>query len=146
MAVTPATVRQTLENYVRAWRTGDKALVLSLFAADCVWNDPVGTPPFQGLDGVSRFWDFAHQDAGRQLHPRLERIIACANEGILHFVMEVRAPQLNQGLDLTVIERFVLDDAGKIRSAQAYWDEQCVAVPPGMQLFAPNIDEAYDKN
>lgn len=145
MSVTPEVVRQVLENYLRAWRTGDKSLVLSLFAEDCLWNDPVGTPPFQGLEGVGRFWDFAHQDASRQLEPRLERIIACANEGILHFVMQVRAPQLNQGLDLTVIERFVLNDAGKIRTAQAYWDTGCVATPPGMQLFAPNIDEAYER-
>jgi steroid Delta-isomerase len=142
MSVTPEVVRQVLENYVRAWRTGDKPLVLSLFAPDCVWNDPVGTPPFKGLDGVARFWDFAHQDATRQMEPKVERIIACANEGILHFVMQVRAAD-NQGLDLTVIERFVLNDAGKIQTAQAYWDGGCVATPKGMRLFAPNIDEAY---
>jgi steroid Delta-isomerase len=145
MAVTPEKVRSVLEAYVRAWKDGDKNLVMSLFAPDCEWNDPVGTPPFRGLDGVSRFWDFAHQDASRELTPRIERIITCANEGILHFVMQVRVPTLKQGLDLTVIERFVLNEAGKIATAQAYWDAGCVAAPPGMQLFAPNIDEAYQE-
>ena len=145
MPVTPQVVRQVIETYVRAWASGDRDLVLSVFAADCLWNDPVGTPPFKGHAGVGHFWDFAHQDGTRRLTPRVQRVIACANEGILHFVMEVRVPHLNQGLDLTVIERFVLNEQGKIQLAQAYWDEGCAAVPQGMQLFAPDISEAYQK-
>ena len=69
----------------------------------------------------------------------------CANEGILNFTMQVRVPAHNQGLDLNIIDRFVLDDAGQIRTAQAYWDAGSLAVPEGLQGFAPNIDEAYDK-
>jgi steroid Delta-isomerase len=145
MSATPEKVRQVIEDYVRAWKTGDKPLLLSLFGSDCEWSDPVGTPPFKGLEGISRFWDFAHQDKSRELTPRVERIIACANEGILHFVMQVRVPSLKQGLDLTVIDRFLLNDEGKIRTLQAYWDAGCVAAPPGLQLFAPNIEEAYQK-
>ena len=76
--------------------------------------------------------------------PKVHKIIACANEGILHFTMQVRIPASNQGLDLYVIDRFVLNDAGKIQSAQAYWDETCASVPPGLDMFAPNIDEAYE--
>ena len=106
---------------------------------------PVGTPPFKGHAGVSHFWDFAHQDSTRHLEPKVEQIIACANEGILHFVMQVRVPHLKQGLDLRVIERFVIDDAGRIRSAHAYWDTGCVAVPPGLALFVPDIQDAYKR-
>jgi steroid Delta-isomerase len=145
MPVTPEVVREVIETYVRAWASGDRSLLLSLFAEDCLWYDPVGTPPFRGHDGVLRFWDFAHQDSSRRLEPKVQRIIACANEGILHFVMQVRLPHLNQGLDLTVVDRFVLNETGKIELAQAYWDGGCAAVPEGMKLFAPNIDEAYQK-
>ena len=35
--------------------------------------------------------------------------------------------------------------AGKIKLAQAYWDPGAISVPAGMQMFAPNIDEAYEK-
>jgi steroid Delta-isomerase len=143
MPATPEMVRQNLESYIRAWTVHDRTLMLSLFASDCEWTDPVGTPPFKGHEGVGRFWDFAHRDPSVGMTPKLKRIVACANEGILHFVMQVRMPHLNQGLDLTVIERFVFNDAGKIRLAQAYWDGGCAAVPSGMQLYAPNIDEAY---
>lgn len=145
MAVTPEKVREVIGNYVRAWATGDKALLLSLFAEDAVWTDPVGTPPFVGHAGVGSFWDFAHQDASRQLNPQVNRIVACANEGILDFTMQVRVPHLNQGLDLRVVDRFVLNDQGRIQTAQAYWDEASASAPPGMAFFVPNIDEAYKK-
>ena len=141
----PEVVRNVLESYVRAWASGDKALVLSLFAPDCEWSDPVGTPPFRGHEGVARFWDFAHQDPTRLMTPKVNRIIVCANEGILNFTMQVRLPHLNQGLDLNITDRFVLNEAGKISVAQAYWDATCVSVPEGMQLFAPNIEDAYQK-
>jgi|SRR5580704_5313891 steroid delta-isomerase len=143
--MTPEVVRKTLESYVRAWATHDKALFLSLFAPDCEWSDPVGTPPFKGQEGVTRFWDFAHRDAATQMSPKLHRIVACANEGILNFTMQVRIPSRNQGLDLFIIERFVLNAAGQIQLVQAYWDQGSVSVPEGMQGFVPNIDEAYAK-
>ncbi|MDR3415893.1 MAG: SgcJ/EcaC family oxidoreductase [Nevskia sp.] len=145
MPATPAQVRAVIEQYVRAWATGDKPLLLSLFAEDAVWTDPVGTPPFQGHAGIGAFWDFAHQDSARQLMPRVNRVVACGNEGILDFTMEVRLPSANQGLDLRVVDRFVLDEQGRIRTAQAYWDEGSASAPPGMEFFVPNIDEAYQK-
>jgi len=112
---------------------------MSLFAEDCEWHDPVGTPPFKGHAGVGRFWDFAHQDPTRRMTPVVYRIITRANEGILHFTTQVRLPHLNQGLNLEIVDRFVLNDADKIRLAQAYWDGSCVSTPEGRQLFAPNI-------
>jgi len=143
MAATPEQVREVIQKYVKAWTEGDKALLLSIFAEDAVWTDPVGTPPFVGHAGIGKFWDFARQDPQRQIAPKVHQIIACANEGILRFTMQVRLPQSNQGLDLLVVDRFVLNDEGKIQLAQAYWDETCASVPEGMTMFAPNIEEAY---
>ena len=145
MAVTPAAVREVIRKYVEAWSRGDKQLLLSIFAEDAVWCDPVGTPAFVGHAGVAAFWDFAHQDQARQLTPQINRIVACANEGILDFTMQVRVPHLNQGLDLRVVDRFVINDAGKIQTANAYWDESSASAPEGMDFFAPNIEEAYQK-
>ena len=145
MAVTAAQVRTVIQQYVEAWAKGDKQLLLSIFAEDAVWCDPVGTPAFVGHQGVAAFWDFAHQDSARQLTPRVNRIVACANEGILDFTMQVRVPHLNQGLDLRVVDRFVLNEAGRIQTANAYWDETCASAPEGMDFFAPNIEDAYKK-
>ncbi len=142
MTVTPDTVRAVIAQYVKAWSTNDKALLLSIFADNAQWCDPVGTPPFEGRDGVAKFWDFAHQDTARSLTPKVDKIIANGNEGILRFTMQVRSPSTNQGLDLAVVDRFVLDGAGKIVLAQAYWDEGCVSIPDGMQPLLPDVESA----
>ena len=145
MAATATQVREVIGKYMQAWATGDKALLLGIFAPDASWEDPVGTPAFVGHEGIGKFWDFAHMGAeqGRTIQPRIEQIIANGNEGILRFTMQVRVPAENKGLDLAVVDHFELNDAGLIRRARAFWDEGCVSVPAGMELFAPNIEEAY---
>ena len=145
MSATPKDVRHALENYVKAWATNDKALLLSVFAEDATFCDPVGTPEFKGHDGIGKFWDFAHQGVKRDVTPVLEEIRACGNEGILRFTMEVRVPAANQGLDLSVVEYAVLNDAGKIKSLRAFWDESSASVPAGMDFFAPDVSDAYEK-
>ena len=136
---------ETIEAYAKAWATGDKELLLSIFAEDAIWHDPVGTPPFKGLKGVEKFWDFSHQDSARQLTPVVHEIITCGNEGILRFTMQVRIPNLNQGLDMSIIDYFQVNDDGKITTAKAFWDRTKITAPEGMQIFLPNIDEAYEK-
>jgi steroid delta-isomerase len=144
MPATPAQVRQTLETYIKAWATNDKALLLSILSEKAVFCDPVGTPEFVGHEGIGRFWDFAHQGAKRELTPVLEEIRACANEGILRFTMQVRVPAANQGLNLSIIEYVVIDDDGKIESLRAFWDETNASVPEGMDLFSPDVAQAYE--
>ena len=143
MSVTPDQVRDVVVKYVEAWTKGDRQLLLSIFAEDAIWCDPVGTPAFVGHKGVAAFWDFAHQDSTREMVPEVNRIVVCANEAILDFTMKVRVPRLNQGLDLRVVDRFVVNDQGQIQTANAYWDQSCASAPDGMDFFVPNIDEAY---
>src|SRR5579859_8013939 len=139
MPITPDEVRDVVRKYVEAWTNGDKQLLLSIFAEDATWCDPVGTPEFVGHMGIAAFWDFAHQDSARELTPEVNRIVVCANEAILDFTMKVRIRHLNQGLDLRVVDRFVVNDQGKIQSANAYWDESSASAPEGMDFFVPNI-------
>jgi steroid delta-isomerase len=144
MPATPEQVRHVLKQYLTAWATNDRALFLSLFAEDARWSDPVGTPEFKGHAGIGKFWDFAHQDPERTLSPRLEEIRACANEGILRFTMQVRIASRNEGLDLSVIDYVMLNQAGKIQSARAFWDETSASTPPGMKPYAPDVTAAYE--
>lgn len=143
MAATPEQVRRAIEQYVEAWTNNDKDKLLAVFAEDATWEDPVGTPAFVGREGVAQFWDFAHQGEERSLTPKVQQVIACGNEGILRFVMQVRLPEKNQGLNLHVVDHFVVNDDGKVQSARAFWDEACAEVPEGMELFAPNMDEIH---
>ena len=59
--------------------------------------------------------------------------------------MQVRIPNLNQGLDMSIIDYFQVNDDGKITTAKAFWDRTKITAPEGMQIFLPNIDEAYEK-
>ena len=108
MPATPDQVRKVMQQYIQAWTTGDKELFLSLFAPDARWADPVGSPEFVGHEAIGGFWDFARK-GGRSLTPKLEEMRACANEGVLRFTMQVRIPERNEGLDLSIIDRFVLN-------------------------------------
>ena len=145
MSATPDDVRKALNSYIKAWATNDRDLLMSILSADAVFCDPVGTPEFIGHEGIGKFWDFSHMGEGRTLTPVLEEIRACGNEGILRFTMQVRIPSANQGLNLSIIEYVVIDDAGKIKSLRAFWDETSVAKPDGMDLFNPNVSEFYEK-
>jgi len=144
MTATAEQVRQVLQDYIRAWTIKDKALLLSLFAEDAVLEDPVGTPPFRGHEGIGKFWDFALSDSARQITPRLEEIRACGNQGILRFTMEVRLPHEGKGLNLSIIEHAQLNDDGKLNHLRAFWDDSSVECPNGWELFVPNIADAYD--
>jgi steroid delta-isomerase len=143
MPATPEQVRRAIENYVKAWATNDKKLFLSLFSPDAQWWDPVGTPPFRGLEGVERFWDFAHQDAGRTLEPRIEDP-RLWERGILRFTMQCASRRSDRRSSLSIIDHFSIDDAGRILTARAFWDETSVSIPAGWQPFAPNVSEAYE--
>ena len=145
MSATPDDTRKALNNYIKAWATNDKALLMSILSADAVFCDPVGSPEFVGHEGIGKFWDFSHMGEGRTLTPVLQEIRACGSEGILRFVMQVRIPSANQGLDLSIVEDVQIDDAGKIKSLRAFWDETSVAKPDGMDLFNPNVSEVYEK-
>ena len=144
MSATPDDTRKALNNYIKAWATNDKALLMSILSADAVFCDPVGSPEFIGHEGIGKFWDFSHMGEGRTLTPVLQEIRACGSEGILRFVMQVRIPSANQGLDLSIVEYVQIDDAGKIKSLRAFWDETSVAKPDGMDLFNPNVSEIYE--
>jgi steroid delta-isomerase len=144
MAATPEQVRDALTKYIEAWSTGNKELLLSVFAADASFCDPVGTPEFVGHDGIGRFWDFAHQGEARKMIPKLEEIRACGSEGILRFTMQVRIPEKNKGLDLTIIEYASVDDDGKIKTLRAFWGPENGSCPPGMEIFIPDVGDAYE--
>jgi hypothetical protein len=81
MSATPDDTRKALNNYIKAWATNDKALLMSILSDDAVFCDPVGTPEFVGHEGIGRFWDFSHMGEGRTLTPVLQEIRACVLSG-----------------------------------------------------------------
>jgi len=131
-------VRRAVDRYMEAWSEGNRQQLLDVFAEDGEMTDPVGTQPLVGRKAIGEFWDFAHQDGEKTITHRSERIVVCANEALLEFVIEVRLPN-NSGLDLRAFNHFVVNEEDRIQSLRAFWDESCMTQPEGMDLFVPDM-------
>ena len=104
--------------YVDAYKRNDRDAVVSLFAPDAVFEDPVGQPPHDGHDGIAKFWDETHALASIELVPR--DVIVCGREMVMLF--EVHATVGDSTMIMDAVDVFVVGDDGKISSLKAYWD------------------------
>ena len=131
-------VREAVRLYMEAWGEGNRQQLLDLFSEEGEMTDPVGTKALAGRKAIGEFWDFAHRDAEKTITHRPQKVVVCANEALLDFVIEVRLPN-NSGLDLRAFNHFVVNEEGQIQSLRAFWDESCVTQPEGMDLFVPEM-------
>ncbi len=119
MAPSPEQMRATCDAYVAAYRANDKDALLALYADDCEWTDPVGTPTHFGRDGVAAFWDGARAMADSiVLEPK--DVTICGNEACMQF--EIHATIGGNTMIMDAVDVFVFDDDAKIKTGKAYWD------------------------
>tara|TARA_Y100000590_G_scaffold467487_1_gene646541 strand:+ start:54 stop:488 length:435 start_codon:yes stop_codon:yes gene_type:complete len=137
-------VYNAINNYAEAYRNDDKELFLSLWHQEAIFEDPVGSEPCKGIEAISAFWDFAHPE-GQSIHPNDVKITVCANEGILQATMQVRNKSNNTGMDIQVVDHFIVNDNGKILSGRAFWDESNMTIPDNLESFDVNLDEFKDR-
>jgi len=102
-------VQLALDNYVLAYSTNDKKLFSSLWDDEAVFEDPVGAEPCKGIEAICAFWDFGHVD-GMEITPSNIETVICANEGILKAVMEVRNTNDNSGMNISIVDHFVINE------------------------------------
>ena len=132
-------VQLALDNYVLAYSTNDKKLFSSLWDDEAVFEDPVGAEPCKGIEAICAFWDFGHVD-GMEITPSNIETVICANEGILKAVMEVRNTNDNSGMNISIVDHFVINEAGKIISGRAFWDESSIAQPSKVKSMDINVE------
>ena len=137
-------VQLALDNYVLAYSTNDKKLFSSLWDDEAVFEDPVGAEPCKGIEAICAFWDFGHVD-GMEITPSNIETVICANEGILKAVMEVRNTNDNSGMNISIVDHFVINEAGKIISGRAFWDESSIAQPIKVKSMDINVDDFKDR-
>ncbi len=119
MAPAPEAIKATCDAYVAAYRENDKAALLTNFAADCEWTDPVGTPTHYGRDGVAAFWDGVRTMADSiVLEPK--DLTICGEEACMIF--EIHATMAGVTMVMDAVDIFVFDDEAKIKIGKAYWD------------------------
>jgi len=116
---TPEQVKAVAEEYVSASNANDKQAVLSTFAPNAVWFDPVGQPPHVGADGIGAFFDSARALADR-IELKLVDVIVCGTEAAM--VLEIHVTIGESEMIMDCVETIEVDDDAKISGMKAYWD------------------------
>jgi uncharacterized protein (TIGR02246 family) len=116
---TPEQLHATVDAYVAAYAANDRDALLTLFAPDAEWTDPVGTPTHHGVEDVAAFWDTARSMADsivlRPIH-----VHVCGGEAVL--VMEIHTVVGGAGMLIDAVDVFTFDDEARIKTGRAYWD------------------------
>jgi len=137
-------VQSALDNYVLAYKNNDKALFRSLWDDKAVFEDPVGAEPCNGIEAICAFWDFGHSD-GMEINPTNVETVICSNEGILKAVMQVRNINDNSGMDISIVDHFIINESGKITSGRAFWNESSISQPDDVSSIDINVDNFKDR-
>ena len=137
-------VQFALDNYVLAYKNNDKELFRSLWDDKAIFEDPVGAEPCNGNEAICAFWDFGHSD-GMEIKPINVETVICSNEGILKAVMQVRNINDNTGMDIAIVDHFVVNDEGKIISGRAFWDESSISQPSDVGSIDINVDDFTER-
>ena len=60
--------------------------------------------------------------------------------------MEVRNTNENTGMDISIVDHFVVNTDGKILSGRAFWDESSISSPSNIKSIDVNVDDFKDRN
>jgi steroid delta-isomerase len=108
----------TVHAYVAAFAASDATAAAALFADDATLEDPVGTAPRNGAAAILEFYQGAMR-AGATLS--LTGPIREAGDAVaFSFTVNVNPPGAAP-MQIDVIDVFRFNDAGKIRTMQAFW-------------------------
>ena len=102
-----------VNKYVEAFENRDIKLIREIFAEDAVVEDPVGSEPHVGIDAVVSFYEGAFATGARL---SLTGDVRCAGNAAA-FPFKV----VMEGVDISPIDVFEFNDAGKVVQMRAYW-------------------------
>ena len=118
-------VNKVLMAYAQVWANDDRDGFLDLFAEGASLEDPVGSPAVVGKQALAEFWDRVHS-LGMAYEVEVIRAVSCATQGALVFNVITRGPGVTMKVEL--VDIFEIDDAGKIASMRAFWDQSCMSM------------------
>src|SRR3954468_3024378 len=81
-------IRETIENYWKAFSAGDRDAWLALFTDDATVEDPVGTPVPEGRDAIGAFFESAQSLADSIELRSLDVTAVCGDQAA--FTMQIR--------------------------------------------------------
>jgi len=119
-APSPDRIRTAFETYARLMSAGDVEGIVALFAADATLEDPIGTPPHRGHDGIRAFFRNSFAGTGGSVEMALEGAVRVAG---FHGAAAMRAhiPAAKQPIAIDTLDVMRFDTEGRIVSMTAYW-------------------------
>lgn len=111
-------------NYCHLMSAGEVDHLVELFAPEAVVEDPVGGEPAIGRDAVRRFY----QDAVDHIRPVIEpgRPRASHDGRSVVVPITVRGWIDGRSGEVSAVDLFEIDEAGRISSMRSYWGQSDV--------------------
>ena len=125
-SISPERMRATMDAYLESWRRNDPDARARLFTEAAVVEDPVGAPPYVGLDAIRGFWNQATSPDVR-FDATLHKFIACGREALAHFTIGLKGGG-RPDMRIEVHEALRFEDDGRISMLRAYWNQGNVSV------------------
>lgn len=104
---------QTVEKYMEAVSTNNLDLIREIYADNATVEDPVGTPPKEGIDAIMAFY-CGFGALGVKL--KLSGSVKCAGNAAAFPFTATIGPKV-----LDIIDVFEFNSEGKVVSMKAYW-------------------------
>lgn len=120
-------MKTVAQDYLNALNRGDSAAILDLFALDATVEDPVGTPPRTGREGIAELYRSAVR-AGFTY--QLSTPVRASHGDAIALAFECKGSTPRGQVTIHVIDVMRFDAAGKIRSMQAYWGPSDMTMAP----------------
>ena len=99
--------------YMEAFSNSDMGLIREIYADDAVVEDPVGSEPYVGIDAIVGFYEGAFATGAKIA---LVGDVRCAGNAAA-FAFDV----IMEGVDISPIDVFEFNEAGKVVQMRAYW-------------------------
>ena len=115
-------LRETIENYWKAFTAGDRDAWVALFTDDATVEDPVGTPVHRGKDAIGGFFESARSLADSIELRSLDVTAIVGNEAA--FAMEIRPNIGGTTFVMEAIDVMTFADDGRITSQRAFWQQE----------------------
>jgi steroid delta-isomerase len=114
----------TVQRYIDSWRDGDLEARGRLFAERAFVEDPVGSPPLEGLRELTESWTSAARHAATY-EPTLRRIVICGHEALVEYAVRI-SPTHGPVNTIEAYALFDFDNQSRIRRLRMFWDDSCV--------------------
>ncbi len=111
-------IAQVFQTYVESMTAGDVDKIVSLYAADAVVADPVGSTPIKGHAAIRAFYAEAAPQVDHMIldgNPRIHQ-----NWGAAPMRCFPKSPA---GFCVEIVDVMTFNDEGKIATMTAYWGE-----------------------